>query len=84
MTRFGFKELDSSNWLEPDFIMRAFVRIDPQAGPTEMKANDWVEAIMAPSLLDEVPNDVQALYEVARGAMLCGTPRVNSATWHLT
>ena len=72
MPRFGFKEIDSSNWLEPDFIMRVFVRLDPQAGPTQMEGKDWVEAIMAPALIKEVPEDVQALYEVARGAMVYG------------
>jgi hypothetical protein len=72
MSRFGFKEISSSNWLEPEDFMRAFVRIDPRAGPVEMVAKDWVEAIMSPALVSTVPEDVQALFEVARGAMVYG------------
>jgi len=48
MSRFGFKEINSSNWLEPEDFMRAFVRIDPRVGPVEMEAKDWVEAITSP------------------------------------
>jgi hypothetical protein len=72
MSRFGFKQIDASNWQEPDPMMRAFVRIDPEYGPTDMEAKDWVEAILTPSLLETVPEDVRALFEVARGAMVYG------------
>jgi len=72
MSRFGFKEIDTSNWLEPDPIMRGFVRIDPEHGPSDMEGKDWVEAIMTSSLHETVPKDVQALFEVARGAMVYG------------
>ena len=72
MSKFGFKDLDSTNWLEPDLIVQAFVRIDPNTGPITMTGKDWVNAILKPSLLEEVPEEVHALYEVARGAMLYG------------
>lgn len=72
MSRFGFKELDSTNWLESDLIVHSFVRIDPKTGPKQMTGKDWVDAILKPGLLEEVPEEVQALYEVARGAMLYG------------
>lgn len=72
MTRFGFKEIDITNWLEPDFIMKAFVRIDPQIGTIQMEGEDWVRAILEPELEESVPENVQALFEVARGAMVYG------------
>ena len=72
MPGFGFKDIDPANWLEPDLVMHAFVRIDPEAGPTRMEGKDWVEAILRPRVGDAVPEDVQALFEVARGAMVYG------------
>ncbi len=72
MSRFGFKDLDSTNWLEPDLIVQTFVKVDPITGPKEMTGKDWVNAILEPSLIEEIPEEVQALYEVARGAMLYG------------
>jgi len=73
MTRFGFKQIDTSNWLEPDPIMRGFIRVDPEHGVTDLQGDDWVEAIMRPSLFEAIPEDVQALFEVARGAMVYGS-----------
>jgi len=72
MPRFGFKEIDISNWLEQDFIMKAFVRIDPHIGTIQMEGEDWVRAILEPELEESVPENVQALFEVARGAMVHG------------
>ena len=72
MSKFGFKELDSTNWLKPDSVTQAFVRIDHHQGPVTMNGQDWVDAIRKPRLSDEVPKDVQALFEVARGVMVYG------------
>ena len=72
MTRFGFKELDEDTWLEPDFISHAFVRMGPDGEPIRMEAQDWLRLILAPKLIPSVPEDVQALFEVGRAAMLYG------------
>ena len=72
MSRFGFKEIDITNWLEQDFIMKAFVRIDSQNGTIQMEGEDWVSVILEPELEESVPENVQALFEVARGAMVYG------------
>jgi hypothetical protein len=37
-----------------------------------MEGKDWVEAITSPALISAVPEDVQALFGVARGAMVYG------------
>lgn len=72
MTKHGFKEIDSDNWLEPDPIMKGFVRFDPVSGSIHMEGPDWVNALLEPGLSETVPDDVQALFEVARGAMVYG------------
>ena len=72
MTKHGFKEIDSDNWLEPDPIMKLFVGYDSVSGPIHMEGKDWVNSLLEPSLSETVPDDVQALFEVARGAMVYG------------
>ena len=72
MSRFGFKELLADNWLEADSGMRAFVTFGPLDKPIPTTCRDLVAAILKPQLDEQTPKDVQALFEVARGAMLYG------------
>jgi hypothetical protein len=72
VTRFGFKEIGPSNWLEPDDALRGFVRISPDGQPHTITGEEYLQHILRPKLHASVPPDVQALFEVARGAMVYG------------
>jgi len=71
MTRFGLKEITLSNWLDPDDVLKGFVRLSPN-GQITLKGEDYLTYILRPNLHKSVPSDVQALFEVARGAMAYG------------
>jgi hypothetical protein len=60
MGKFGFKEINEQNWLEPDEVSKRFLE------------KDWLRHILAPKLLKAVPDDVQALFEIARGVFVYG------------
>ena len=72
MTKHGFKEITASNWLEQDPVLKGFVRIDPNLGPVELSGDDWAAAFLEPSLDPVVLDEIQGLFEVARGAMIYG------------
>ncbi len=72
MTRFGFKEILVDNWLEADLVMLSFVKISPEGESVPMSGEDWIASILNTALDETVPDDVQALFEVARGAMIYG------------
>lgn len=72
MAKFGFKEITSSNWLEPDEVLKGFVRMSPGGEPRPITSDDYLRDILRPKLIESVPRDVQALFEVARGAMVYG------------
>lgn len=72
MTKFGFKEITQSNWLEPDDASKAYVRLTPSGQPEPMTGNDWMRHILTPKLLATIPTELQALFEVARGALSYG------------
>lgn len=73
MTDLGFKRITIDNWLEPDGVTSAFVYISPEDGqPIPKNGDDWVREILEFSLDETVPQEVHALYEVARGAMAYG------------
>jgi len=72
-TSLGFKNLTVENWLEPDRISSSFVRISPDDGQAHaISGNDYVRSILKPRLIEGVPTDVRALFEVARGALVYG------------
>jgi hypothetical protein len=71
-TRFGFKKLTLDNWMEPDTPSTVWTRIEPDGTTHPMEGNDWVRTILKPELSETVPDDVQALFEVARGALAYG------------
>ena len=72
MGEFGFKKLSIRNWLEPDEVMKGFVRVSSSGQTGSMIGADWLDRVLEPSLTDQVPHDVQALLEVARGAHAYG------------
>jgi hypothetical protein len=72
MTKFGFKEITPSNWLEPDEVLKGFVRMSPDGQFRPISGDDYLQDILIPKLLESVPEEVQALFEVARGAMVYG------------
>ena len=72
MTKFGFKKITQNNWLEPDPVLRGFVRISPDGRSQRPTDDDYLNLVLKPKLLEPVPTEVQALYEVARGAMVYG------------
>lgn len=71
MTKYGFKEITPSNWLKPDDELRGFVKLSPN-GKITLSGQDYLSYILKPNLHKSVPSDVQALFEVARGAMAYG------------
>ena len=72
VTRFGFKEISPSNWLEPDDVLRGFVGISFDGQVRPLVAEDYLNCILRPNLHESIPEDVQGLFEVARGAMAYG------------
>lgn len=70
MTNLGFKKLTVDNWLEPDEVSCSFVRISPTDGEAHpITGNEYVNDILKPSLIETVPMEIQALFEVARSAL---------------
>lgn len=65
MSKFGFKEITPQNWREPDPVLNGF-GLKPASG------EEWLGRILVPKLLDSVPQNVQALFEVARGVLVYG------------
>ena len=71
MTRFELKEISLNNWLEPDDVLKGFARLSPN-GQITLRGEDYLLYILRPNLHESVPSDVQALFEVSRGAMAYG------------
>ncbi len=63
------KEISQSNWLEPEPIMQAFVTFDDSGEPKLLNGKDWLSRILTHALGDKVPEKIQTMFEVARGAM---------------
>lgn len=70
--KFGFKQLTSENWLEMDEVMLAFKRQIRDGSTTMPTGEDRVNEIYAYELNENVPLDVQKVFEVARGTMVYG------------
>lgn len=65
-----FKELSEDNWLSRDGGLDAEASGgDTGEAPTR---EEWLVAVSGPRLAEEVPNEVQRVYEVARGAAAYG------------
>ncbi|HEX2049177.1 MAG TPA: hypothetical protein VHJ34_00930 [Actinomycetota bacterium] len=68
-----FKELTVNNWLEPDETLRAFGRLSPITGPVHpITAADLASSFLAIELGNHVPENVVAMFKVARGTLLYG------------
>lgn len=61
-THFGFKRVTAQNWQDGD-VPRVFELTAP---------DNWIEAHLQPQLSPNVPHEVAALFEVARGSMIYG------------
>jgi hypothetical protein len=69
----GFKILTTDNWLQPDPTASVFVKISHGDGSvTPVSGQDWATQFLSPTLAEDVPKDVRALFEVARGSMVYG------------
>lgn len=68
-----FKELTTENWLEPDETLQAFGRLSPITGQVHrITADDFAASFLAIELGDYVPEDIDAMFNVARGTLLYG------------
>lgn len=73
MTNIGFKKLTVDNWIEPDKVSSSFVGISTVDGQVHtISGNEWVSHILKPNLIEAVPTEIRALFEVARGALAYG------------
>lgn len=72
MINFGFKKVSKNNWLEPDPVLRGFVRVSPDGRSQRLTDDDYLNLVLKPRLLESVPTEVQALFEVARGTIVYG------------
>lgn len=72
-THYGFKQLTPDNWLEPDHSSALVEAVQQKTGETAgLEGHHWLEEILYLELAESVPEEVRALFEVARGAMVYG------------
>lgn len=72
MKEFGLKKLSEGNWLIPDKSMASIHRVLLDGSTRPVSPNEWFDDIQRPKLADSVPEEIQELYEVARGTMIYG------------
>jgi len=70
MADVGFKKITLENWSQPDPIYNDFIKLSANGEPLQMSTEDWIAPLLIPSLSNNVPIDVRALFAVARGAMV--------------
>ncbi|MGV3626716.1 MAG: hypothetical protein ACO1PN_03390 [Betaproteobacteria bacterium] len=58
----GFKCITPENWRSKDEVAQYFIQ-DP---------NIWIALYLSPKLAPQVPKDISAMFEVARGSMVYG------------
>jgi len=71
MASLGFKTLTVDNWLKADPASSSYAIVTPE-GQVDPTPEAWVKLILHPRLDAAVPDEIQSLYEVARGAMAYG------------
>ena len=72
MARLAIKHVTVDNWLEPDPAATNLVTPLPEGGYRPTTNEEWLELTTRASLIDVVPDEVQDLFEVARGALAYG------------
>lgn len=72
MGTLGFKDITLENWLQPDETLRYFKKSRPNGQLDIVSGDGYLEAALTPTLLKAVPENIQALFEVARGAVAYG------------
>lgn len=69
----SFKKLSAHNWTEADPVSAQFWRDSPVVNhPVEMDGDAWARTFLAEELKPHVPENIRALFDVARGALLYG------------
>ena len=58
----GFKAITPENWQSKDEVAQYFIR----------DSNVWIALYLSPKLSSQVPKDIAAMFEVARGSMVYG------------
>jgi len=73
MPSLGFKVLSPTNLVDPDPVLSHFVSITPQGSLNPLTVPQLTGELLSPQLNDAVPNEVRALFEVARGCICYGS-----------
>ena len=69
----NFKTLTSENWLTADPTSVIFVKLSHKDGTiSQMTGEEWLALFLDPTLSKSVPENVRALFEVARGSLAYG------------
>lgn len=69
----NFKTLTSENWLTADPSSTVFVKVAHKDGTiTQLTGEEWLALFLDPTLSKSVPENVTALFEVARGSLVYG------------
>lgn len=69
---YGMKKLTEANWLEPDEATNIWVQMTMGVSPFSAAAGHYLDIISGPQLSKNVPDEVQKLFETARGATAYG------------
>lgn len=69
----SWKTLTPENWRATDPLLGVFVQVEPDGTVTPMAGDDWTRYLLAVQLAASVPENVRALFDVARGAILYGS-----------
>lgn len=69
MGKFGYKEININNICEKDPALNHFVKTDAHGKSIPLSLKDHLLYITPAELNENVPKDIQAMFEVAKGAM---------------
>lgn len=69
----AWKALTPLNWRDTDPVLAVFSQMGPDGVPSQMTANDWAKSLLAVQLAPAVPENIRALFDVARGSILYGS-----------
>jgi len=72
MSVLGFKDLALANWTERDPVLDVFVKVTQEGVLEPLEPDALVAEILLPQIQPSIPQDVRALFEVARGCMCYG------------